>query len=93
LVNKAQKSRIRHIVKQSICGVGSDANVEGGVGRGLFGGMPIKIPRRHMIIIIGIKVSEAKDPTKNVILNAVVSGISIIRDSFYHKVIPIRSVV
>lgn len=41
----------------------------------LFDGMPIEFVRRRMIIIIGIIVSEAKDPTRNVILNAAVSGI------------------
>ena len=42
----------------------------------LFGGIPIEIARRHMITIIGIIASEAKAPTKNVILNAVASGIA-----------------
>jgi hypothetical protein len=35
----------------------------------LFGGIPIEIALRRMIIIIGIIESEAKAPTKNVILN------------------------
>ena len=42
----------------------------------MFGGMPIEIVRRRMIIIIGTIVSEAKDPTRNVILDAAVSGIA-----------------
>ena len=42
----------------------------------LFGGIPIEIALRRMIIIIGIIDSEAKAPTKNVILNAVESGIA-----------------
>ena len=42
----------------------------------LFVGIPIEIARRRMTTIIGIIASEAKAPTKNVILNAVASGIA-----------------